>query len=953
MIFISYRKEDSADLALALADKLSDAFGNDAVFLDRKRIELGTRWRQEIDNALADSRVVLSLIGQRWLATYDEFGQRRIDRDDDVLGYELSTAIARGLCVIPLYLHGVRPLPAEAFPARLQRLAETQGLPFDLFGDLEPLLRRIEAVTGVCGSRPQGPRTRNASASLAADRPWHMPDSIGGLFKGRLDAVKGLYDRLHERALTPSDTAVRRQIICGLGGIGKTRLAIEYAWTFRNSYQAVLFVVADTPGQFCRSVSDLVDESVLDLPEKTCPEEKTRMGAVIRWLCEHPGWLLIIDNADEQSSIEAVEKVLPRLHGGHVVITSRNSRWNKSFRRTELDVLPAEAAAEFLLSRTEEERHRTDLDAALAAELASELGYLALALEQAGAYIQCRDGGVSLADYLTRWREGQAQVRAYCDKRLMHYERSVAATWETTVRALDPPAITMFNILAWYAANPIPRQMLLATGVADIIRNAMASPPPSGECVDAEEALGQLISYSMTKKTDEQGVACVALHRLVLQISRERMSEVVKGPTVAAAADLLVQYAPKESFRPETWHEWRLLVPHAEAVWGAMQTFSPAFWNIELMKLLALYYLGQGRNDEAVPLQRQVLAQLQQRQVPDDPEMFLAKNDLALMLGLAAADEKETLYREALAGRVGSFGDSSEEVAETMFNYGNFLSLHGRKSEAEPLLQRAHDVFAKLCGPNHWRTLMAKDGLATLLTSRGEYALAEPLHRHAVKGSEESLGIAHADTFRNAANLCMLLEHTDRKEEAAALYLRYLTARGAAPDATALERRQIAGTCMEMGAYDHCESLLIGVLSVGFEVPGTHCHLARVCLLTGRTAEARCHAEQAWKYRGEASAYVVPRALWFQLLFACLENRRADVSTLLGRLRTALGRDGACMEWNMRNVLEELGRGVAGQLETEDLRMLTSLVAAFDDVSKIAALDEFAVWRNANATSLD
>jgi hypothetical protein len=279
----------------------------------------------------------------------------------------------------------------------------------------------------------------------------------------------------------------------------------------------------------------------------------------------------------------------------------------------------------------------------------------------------------------------------------MHYERSIAATWETTMQALDPAAMALFRILAWYAPNPIPRDLLSGPDVSNIISKVVQRALFDGGEIDSEEALSDLIAYSMTKKFEEQGISCVGLHRLVLEITRERMPAEVKASTIEAAAELLVHYAPKEAYRPETWQEWQLLIAHAEVIWQAMLILDRAHWNIELMKMLALYYLGQN-NIKAVNIQREVLLLAKERYPIDNPEIFLAKNDLALMLDSSANEEKENLYKEALDGRQRIFGEESEAVAETLFNYGDFLCSRGRLGEAEALLSKAFEVHSRVNG---------------------------------------------------------------------------------------------------------------------------------------------------------------------------------------------------------------------------------------------------------------
>ena len=190
MIFISYRKEDSRDLALSLADKLQDHFGKEAVFLDRDQIEPGDNWRDKIETALSKATVVLAVIGPRWLITYDEYGQRRIDQDDDILAYELSLALQKGKIIIPLYLHGIKPLPAKAFPGRLIKLADQQGIEFDIIRDLTSLLTKLQGITGLQPKKHYGGTIGGGNETTTPRKPWCIPDSIGHLFKGRTEAVQ-------------------------------------------------------------------------------------------------------------------------------------------------------------------------------------------------------------------------------------------------------------------------------------------------------------------------------------------------------------------------------------------------------------------------------------------------------------------------------------------------------------------------------------------------------------------------------------------------------------------------------------------------------------------------------------------------------------------------------------------------------------------------------------------
>src|SRR5262249_1801068 len=159
-------------------------------------------------------------------------------------------------------------------------------------------------------------------------------------------------------------------------------------------------------------------------------EQEEKAAAALRWLDGHHDWLLILDNADTGEAAEAVEALLPRLQAGHVLVTSRLSDWGSSVEQLELAFLREDAAGEFLLERTKNRRAADASDDAKACELAQQLDGLALALEQAGAFIsQMR---CSFSDYLQRRHAHEEKVRAWHDPRLMHYPFSMAVTWDTT-----------------------------------------------------------------------------------------------------------------------------------------------------------------------------------------------------------------------------------------------------------------------------------------------------------------------------------------------------------------------------------------------------------------------------------------------------------------------------------------------------------------------------------------
>lgn len=335
-------------------------------------------------------------------------------------------------------------------------------------------------------------------AKLPKTKPINLPyHSIGDLFKGREDEMNKLFNSLTAAHSQPA--AIIGNTIHGLGGIGKTRMAVEYAWRHEEDYTALLFVTADTPEKLYSGIASLSGKMVLDLSEKDEQEERVRYEAVISWLQQYHGWLLILDNADTKAAAEQAEALFDReLRGGHVLITSRQSHWSKQVSPLMLDVLDDTAAASFLLRRTDGERRKTAEDEKLALQIAEDLGYLALALEQAGAYISTRR--LTLSQYYQAWRTKHDEVLKWYDARLMKYPSSVAVTWQTSVEQLSADARLLLDRLAWLAPDPIP-ESLMDTKAAE------------EDSFDYYAALTELSDYSLVSRSDDEPEFTV--HRLV------------------------------------------------------------------------------------------------------------------------------------------------------------------------------------------------------------------------------------------------------------------------------------------------------------------------------------------------------------------------------------------------------------------------------------------------------
>ncbi|MEX2015658.1 MAG: tetratricopeptide repeat protein, partial [Candidatus Hydrogenedentales bacterium] len=499
---------------------------------------------------------------------------------------------------------------------------------------------------------------------LAQPKPITLKQSMGSLFKGRESALEDLCRSLNSDGDVKA-TAIVGRAVHGLGGVGKSRLAIEYGWQHEDEYTGLFFVSADTPESLRRNLAELAGALVLNLPEKDAKEEEVRLAAALRWLQNHPKWFLILDNVDTEEAAKAVEEMLHRLHGGHVLITSRIQKWSGAIQPIDLDVLAEEDAAAFLLERTESKRTKSPTDEADAAELARTLDGLALALEQAGAYIVQRR--LSFAKYLEAWRASEPKVLEWHDERVMDYPASVAVTWQTTMDQLNAEEIAFLRIFAWFAPEPIPLFVLEGEQAEEIWRKCVSALTEEdgmsrGSAADPREALANLADYSMLRWDADEETATV--HRVVQQIVRHKIPETARKMWLEQSSTLLMEAAPFDADDVRTWPQWVPLAPHVESIVTEAAAANIAEPTATLMNQLGLFLRAQARYAEAEPLYRRALAIGEASYGPDHPTVATDCNNLAgLLRATNRLAEAEPLYRRALAIDEASHGPDHPTVA--------------------------------------------------------------------------------------------------------------------------------------------------------------------------------------------------------------------------------------------------------------------------------------------------
>jgi len=673
----------------------------------------------------------------------------------------------------------------------------------DRFGSADPALGLLQGDK----TEPWQPVSRDGSFQVHVPnhKPRNLPyPPLGPLFKGRDTFLTDLHDRLAKPAGSGSGSGrpratVSAHVLHGLGGVGKTRAAIEYAWRFAEGYGALLFVSARSSAELRARLADLADVLEIETLETAV---EPRLHKVLDWLDAHPGWLLILDNVDTKEAAAEAQGLLAQLTAGHVLITSRIANWRAGIDCLDLHVLAEVDGVAFLLERTSHRRYSPG-DEATAAVIARELDGLALALEQAGAYID--KGHHSFAEYLRLWKLKRPEVLAWHDEGLTGYPVSVAVTWETTFAQLKEPEGVLLRVLSWLAPEPIPLLLL-------------ETEPVAGALPDARDALTGLSNYSLVRFALEGDL--VEVHRLVQEITRRRSTEAECAAALetALAAVAVTALAPGDPSDVRNWGVWRPLAPHVEAVVWHTDGTRVAKPTSSLMNNLGLYLQARGQFSAAEPLYRRALAIDERSYGPDHPDVATDLNNLALLLQFTnRASEAEPLYRRALAVRERSFGPDHPDVATALNNLAGLLQATNRVVEAEPLYRRALAIDERSYGPDHPDVATNLNNLALLLKATTRLVEAEPLYRRALAIDERSYGPDHPRVAIRLNNLAVLLQATNRVAEAEPLYRRAL----------AIDERSYGS--------DHPE--------VAIDLS----NLARLLYATNRAAEAKPLYQRAFK----------------------------------------------------------------------------------------------------------
>jgi tetratricopeptide (TPR) repeat protein/DNA-binding XRE family transcriptional regulator len=600
---------------------------------------------------------------------------------------------------------------------------------------------------------------------------WSVPYLRNPLFLGRDDLLQSLRNKL-----VPGRKATAlTQSINGLGGIGKTQVALEYAHRYGEHYEAVFWVTADSLEVATANVLRLATE-VLGLPEQQ--EAAQQIARVKMWLQKRQNWLLILDNVEDPQQI--LSTFTPTKHQGSVLLTTRQRNGGPRVQSEVLQVFPEQDALLFLLRRSgslDEEAPVTEATTEeffLARSLCHLLDRLPLALDQAGAYIV--ETGCTLQSYLdlyTTYRRALLDRRDANDQPQRRSQKSdhpasllttFQLAWEQ-IQQRDSLAGKALQCCAFLAPPLIPEALIRAGLTLSQGEEAVTDLPMN-------DALGLLHRYSLVERGDQQ---TLTLHRLVQEVLQDILSEVERERWMERSVQIVNAFFPSGKYG--TWEACEFLLPHALLCvkWISVLR-QKRLEGVQLLSVAGRYLSERGRYVEAEPLCQQALSIGEELLGLSHPEIAVSLNNLAsLYETLGRYQDAELLYKRALAILEGQRGPSCLETAASLNNLASLYETLGRYQDAEPLHKRALSIREDLLGLSHLETAGSLNNLASLYETLGRYQDAELLYKRALAISEESNNSSHPQTATSLNNLALLYMKQKRYGDAEPLYKKSLS----------------------------------------------------------------------------------------------------------------------------------------------------------------------------------
>jgi tetratricopeptide (TPR) repeat protein len=741
---------------------------------------------------------------------------------------------------IPLLFasHDAKHIPLELQPASHYDLTTSEAY--------ENLLRHLTNQPARVKSpvasqiRPMPPLDRRQQF---LGPPWNVPYSKNPFFTGREKVLADLEKELN---------ASGRVALTGLGGVGKTQIAAQFAHEHRNEYSGVLCATATSQEALVSDFAAIA--KLLNLPGKDEKDQSVAVAAVKRWLAANGDWLLIFDNADDLASVRGF---IPQSANGHVLLTTQ-AHATADIQGIEIPDMPPEDGALLLLRRAKiikpDAPLNTAADAArdTATNISKELGGLPLALDQAGAYIE--ETRCGLANYLDLYGQRRAELLKRRGGFGPDHPESVATTVALSfekVAGASNAAAGLLRFCAFLNPDAIPEE-IFTEGAAELGPNLG---PIASDPLETNAACAEILKYSLVRR--DADAKTLSIHRLVQLVLRDDMDEVVRRAWAERAVRAGNLAFPEAEF--PNWGRCERLLIQALACAELIDKFGLGFPECgRLLNRAGRYLLQRARISEAEQLLHRALAIWEKSLGRENLDVAMALNNLgAISVAQGKHGEAESFHLQALAIRKKVAGEAHPDFAVSLMAVGDVYRLMGRYAEAEAPLRQSLAVLESALGRGHPFVASSLHCLGLLYADQGKYAEAVPFLQREIAIRAKVLAPDDPDIVPSLGNLAGVLFRQGKDAEAEKLLLRALVigTKALGPDHPDLAPclTNLADMYRVQGKYTEAETLCRQALGIeekflGPEHPATahslHA-LALVCYQLGRYPEAESLYERA------------------------------------------------------------------------------------------------------------
>jgi tetratricopeptide (TPR) repeat protein len=417
---------------------------------------------------------------------------------------------------VAAYAKDIHLEKAAFIPVRIEDVAPsgvfTDIAYIDLFGlDEEASLKMLLDGVALSGARNIPGQAGTRRARFPGDMPLNnLPYSRNPYFTGRDEKL----EFTHENFLS-GDRVSLTQSVTGLGGVGKTAIALEYAYRYSHEYETIWWVSTETSTNALTAYRDFALQKRIITEEAKANEI---IEAMKHWFDNNENWLFIYDNADADDFDKWLKEYIPQSGKGHILVTTRSSNFPRS-KSIDIIVFNESEAVIFLKYRTQKIGDEYSDD--LAKKLAEHLQYLPLALEQAAAYI-VETPNVTYQDYINMLTERGVESFEQ-ENYLVDYASIINLTWNISMQKItNEGARQMFNMCAYFAPDNMPVDMF--------VRGCEILPEPLridiADFLQRNNILRDLTRYSLlslgridSTLTDEKRV--LYMHRLLQEVVRK------------------------------------------------------------------------------------------------------------------------------------------------------------------------------------------------------------------------------------------------------------------------------------------------------------------------------------------------------------------------------------------------------------------------------------------------